>query len=109
LHSINCFANSTYSPATTVRIYNSSTSGLTLREGERYTLVLSVVWFKIEDDGTNLKFYIGLPGSTMRWLRIAQFSRTTYMTGGPDQVFFGVSIGNNPNGFSARLVHWSRE
>lgn len=67
----------------------------------------SVVWFKIEDDNTNLKFYIGMDG--VEWILIKSVPRTTHMSGGPDEVCF---VGNNVNNADTeglvRLVHWSR-
>jgi hypothetical protein len=110
LHDINFLVGDSLESCLQVGILTSSTSFFTTQKAAGPALVLGAIWFKIEDDGTNLKFYLGLPGSTMHWLKVAEFSRTTYMTGGPDQVFFGVGNGNNnTNGFQARLVHWSKE
>lgn len=65
----------------------------------------SVVWVKIEDDGTNLKYYISDDGAT--WLLIVSSGRTSHMTGGPDQVFWGVNNYDNIYPMSARLLSWT--
>jgi hypothetical protein len=63
-------------------------------------------WFKIEDDGTNLKFYIG---DGLEWIQIFSVGRTVFMASGPDQVWWGgANSGTNDNEIITRLLHWSR-
>lgn len=68
------------------------------------------IWLRIEDNGTDLKFYIGMDGIV--WQQVYSESRTTHMTGGPDEV--GIFISNASSSSSAvnpnyiRLTHWSR-
>lgn len=50
-----------------------------------------LTWMKIEDDNTNLKFFIGPNGQD--WIELHSALRTTHMAGGPDQV----GIYGNPN------------
>lgn len=49
----------------------------------------SVTWFRIEDDGTDLKFYVSPNGQD--WLEFASEGRTVFMAGGPDEIGF---VGN---------------
>jgi hypothetical protein len=66
----------------------------------------NLIWVKLEDDGTDLKFYLG---DGAEWVLIRTYARTTHMLGGPDELVWG---GNNTNNgdceMLVRLVHWSR-
>lgn len=68
-------------------------------------LVCFPVWFKLVDDGTtNLSFYLSHDGEN--WTKWYQAARTSYMTGGPDQVFFtGNNYGNSVEDLST-LIAW---
>jgi hypothetical protein len=77
------------------------------RENGRTTPWGRYVWMKLEDDGTDLKFYGSFDG--LYWHLLATHDRDSYMTsGGPDQ--FGWYI-NNFNSTSwdmlCRLAAWS--
>jgi hypothetical protein len=62
-------------------------------------------WQKIEDDGTNLKFYAGFDG--VEWIQAASFSRTVFMSGGPDEIgWYGNSTGSLYE-LGVRLAHFS--
>lgn len=50
-----------------------------------------LTWMKVEDDNTNLKFFIGPNGQD--WIQVHSALRTTHMVGGPNQV----GIYGNPN------------
>lgn len=50
-----------------------------------------LTWMKIEDDNTDLKFFIGPNGQD--WIELHSATRTTHMAGGPNQV----GIYGNPN------------
>lgn len=64
-------------------------------------------WMKIEDDGTNLKFYVG---DGVSWVQLHSVSRTDFMAGGPNQVgWFARNQNNNDNRLLVRLCHWSKE
>ncbi len=64
------------------------------------------VWLKIEDDGTNLKFYIG---DGWNWITLHSVSRTEFMSGAPDQVgWYADNNSNQNNEFLVRCVHWSK-
>lgn len=66
----------------------------------------SALWFKIEDDNTNLKFYVG---DGLAWIQVHSVGRTSFLTGGPDQIWWGGSnSANGDNESLVRLVHWSR-
>lgn len=69
-----------------------------------------VVWSKLVDDNTNLKWSISDDG--IEWIQVYSATRTTFMTTtGPDQ--FGVCINNggDASGKDAllRLLHWHTE
>jgi hypothetical protein len=62
-------------------------------------------WQKIEDDGTNLKFYIGFDG--VEWIQVLSISRTSFMSGGPDEIgWYGNSTGSLYE-LGVRLAHFS--
>jgi len=63
------------------------------------------VWCKVEDDNTNVKFYIG---DGLRWVQVWSAGRTSQMAGGPDRVFwYSNPVGSDFENF-VRLLHWSR-
>ncbi len=67
----------------------------------------NAIWFKIEDDNTNLKFYVSADG--LEFVLWKSMARGSFMTGGPDEVFWGGNNANNgDNEALVRLVHWSR-
>ena len=87
---------------------NSTTFLTTLHGVQNLLFVGKYIWFKIEDDNTNIKFYIGFDG--VEWIQIASESRTTFFTTtGPDQVCWGINNqGSTDRQMLARLLHWSR-
>lgn len=64
-------------------------------------------WFKLTDDGTDLKFYGSNDG--FEWFLLCTHDRDSYMTsGGPDEFGFYVNNqGSSLYDMTARLVHWS--
>jgi hypothetical protein len=66
------------------------------------------VWLKIEDDNTNLKFYISFDG--IEFIQVFSESRTSHMTTtGPDQMMFQLNNQGSTNfQMLGRLCHWSR-
>jgi hypothetical protein len=64
-------------------------------------------WQRIEDDGTNLKFYLSMDG--VNWIQIHSVGRTTHMAGGPNQVGWYVDNASNSKEILVRLAHWSKE
>ena len=73
-----------------------------------FTHIGKYVWFRIEDDNTNLKFSISCDG--IDFIQVLSESRTNLMlTTGPDEVLFNINNqGSTSNEFLGRLVHWSR-
>lgn len=65
------------------------------------------IWMKIEDDGTDLVFYIGNDG--FNWLEIFTVDRDTFMTGGANQVGWFANNYENNQQMLVRLCHWSKE
>lgn len=57
---------------------------------------------RITDDGTNLKCYWSMDGVV--WTQFDSRARTDFMSGGPDQVWFGAYA--NGDGVEAMLRHW---
>jgi hypothetical protein len=76
----------------------------------------SIIWFKVENDGTNTKFYVGSDG--VEWLQLLSENKATYFSSGPDRVcWFGVNASNSGGGGSSNalatqmnveLLHWSK-
>ena len=64
-------------------------------------------WFKIEDNNTNLLFYTSTNG--LQFQLVASEARTTYMTGGPNQVGFYINSNDTTAQAHLTLVHWSKE
>lgn len=65
-----------------------------------------VIWLKIEDDGTNLKYYVG---DGLAWILLVSVVRTVFITGGPDEILWGgLNHDNIETELLSRLVHWSR-
>lgn len=61
-------------------------------------------WVKLVDDGTNIQFW--LSHDTVNWVKVYQEARTAYMTGGPDNVFFGANNFNNSVEALTTLQAW---
>ena len=71
-------------------------------------IISETLWFKIEDDGTDLNWYVG--ADSENWILFHTVGRTVHMAGGPDRVWWGlINANNESNGMLVRLVHWSRE
>lgn len=66
------------------------------------------VWLKIEDDNTNIKFYLSFDG--IEWIQLYSESRTAFLlTTGPNQISFELNNQGSTNyEAAARLCHWSR-
>jgi hypothetical protein len=92
-----------------VSVYNlnspTSFNG-TPRSRQHCNVVGGVFWMKVEDDSTNLKFYIG---DGVEWIQIHSLGRTSFMGSGPNALMWGGNnAGNSHNEALIRLVHWSR-
>jgi hypothetical protein len=85
-----------------VTSYNSDVSARS-----NYMLVGGLLWLKIEDDNTNLKFYMSADG--VEWIQAGSIGRTAF-TAAPDTVFWhGNNVGSGGGAdLLVRLVHWSR-
>lgn len=64
------------------------------------------IWTKIEDDGTNLKLYVG---DGIDWIQLLSESRTAYLSGGPDQVGWHTQNAAGTPDMLVRLVSRSVE
>jgi hypothetical protein len=87
---------------------NSATSfNSNVSSRENVMLVGPVLWLKISDDSTNLKFFISADG--FEWIEVGSIGRTAF-TAAPDQVlWFGNNVGTGGGSdLLVRLVHWSR-
>ena len=81
----------------------------TIRSEEGICVISPAIWMKVEDDNTNLKYYIGIDSEN--WILIHTVGRTTHMsTTGPDQViWYGQTSGSDTNSNAYfRLLHFSR-
>lgn len=54
-----------------------------------WTINSGLVWFRIEDDNTDLNFSISNDG--VNWREIHSEARTAFMAGGPDRIGFGAN------------------
>lgn len=63
-----------------------------------------LVWFRIEDNGTNLLFSFSSDGRN--WYQNLSVSRTDFMSGGPDQVGFWANAVSS-YATSIWLLHWA--
>ena len=85
-----------------------TSSGTQVRALNGFCLWAPAVWLRVADNGTNLIYSIGMDGKN--WIQVYSASRTSYITSGPDQVFWGgVNNSNTSNTGLIRLVHFSRE
>jgi hypothetical protein len=93
-------------PKWRVQTFATPTSTPTIHVTAQNIITLSPeIWFKVEDDNTNVKFYIG-DGQT--WILVWTAGRTSQMAGGPDRVFWFINNSGNDFQSFVRLVHWSR-
>jgi hypothetical protein len=97
-------ANGPLTPAVDNFSSNTSYSGSPLAR-RNCLFVGKYFWQKIEDDNTNLKFYIGFDG--VEWIQVLSISRTSFMSGGPDEIgWYGNSTGSLYE-LGVRLAHFS--
>ena len=64
-------------------------------------------WFRMEDDNTDLKFWYSTNG--IQWIEVASETRTTFMSGAPDQVGLYGNANSTSIQDSMILTHWSGE
>jgi len=98
-------------PQVRITRYSSPTTGFTnVVAPAPLNIVDDVVWFKIENDGTNTIFYMSFDG--IEWLTVLSESKTSYFAGDPDKVcWFGNNQANNGTGSTEMLIelaHWSK-
>jgi hypothetical protein len=91
--------------------FSSTTSLFTTNDGSRRTQIVSdLIWIKMENNGTNLKWYIGPDG--VNWMLYFSESKTAWFSSGPDRlVWFGLNNGNSGSPSAelhVRLHHWSK-
>lgn len=84
---------------------NATTFSSTAQTRQPMAVMTDLLWMKLEDDGTDLKFYLGMDG--VHWILVYDEPRTTFMSGGPDQVGFYINNPNNTLQAQAKLVHFS--
>lgn len=65
------------------------------------------MWLRLEDDGTDIKGAMSLDG--VQWREAWSEGRTAHMSGGPDQVGFGVSNGSGAAGMLTHFKSWILE
>jgi hypothetical protein len=103
--SINCKGDG-FGPVWSQYKFSSPTTfDSTFKTRQPFTLASDLIWLKIEDDGTDLNFYLSMDG--VNWIEVGTEGRTAFMSGGPDEVGFYANNPNNGNQIQARLVHWS--
>lgn len=90
-----------------ISTFTSPTSGTTTSAVSRMPYVGPVLWMKLQDDGTDLKYHLSVDG--FNWIQVFSAGRTAHMAGGPDQVGWFVNNYENSVDILARLCHWSKE
>ena len=65
------------------------------------------IWMKLEDDGTNIRGHVSVDGTS--WFEAWNEGRTSFMSGGPDQVGFAASSGNGAAGQHFYFKSWILE
>jgi hypothetical protein len=92
------------------RYSNTSTLFTTLNGPTPLLLMNDVAWMKMENDGTNLKWYVSTDGAS--WLLFFSESKTAYFSGNPDKVLWHagnyLNSGSPAATMQARLIHWSK-
>jgi hypothetical protein len=72
--------------------------------------VSDLIWVKIENTGTNLKWHLSPDGA--EWIQYFSESKTAWFSSGPDKVLFYVDNENNTatgaTALNLRLHHWSK-
>lgn len=105
--SLNCEGDG-FGPVWSSYKFDSPTAfSSTFLSRQPYTMFGEAMWMKLEDNGTNLIFYLSNDG--VEWIQVGTEARGTFMTGGPTQVGFYINNPNNGLQITARLVHWSFE
>jgi hypothetical protein len=91
-----------------VQNYSTGTSsGTQVRALNGICLFAPALWLKVEDNGTNLIYYVGMDGTN--WIQVFSAGRTSFIPTGPNQIFWGgVNNNNTDNSGFVRLLHWSR-
>ena len=107
LHACGFSSDSFGSMRFTMYNFNSPTSFASTQYGREDCMFMGqIFWVKLEDDNTNLKYSVSLDG--VEWLLLKSIGRTSFMSGGPDQIgFYGDNSGSTTSTFYTRLVHWS--
>jgi hypothetical protein len=106
-YSFNDFFNG--QPLIQVARWSDSNTRFTTNFGGHYIMLKSeVVWVKIENNGTNLKWYVSADG--FEWIQYFSESKTAYFSGNPDKVAFFACNESNGSGtaFNLRCHHWSK-
>jgi hypothetical protein len=91
----------------TIYNFSSPTSFSSTPYGREDCLHLGeCLWLKMEDDNTNLKFSVSYDG--VEWVQIHSLGRTSFMTGGPDEIgFYANNPGSSSHNAMLRICHWS--
>jgi hypothetical protein len=92
-----------------VKWTNSSTLSSTQVE-KRCVMNFHIIWFKVEYDGTNVKFYVSPDG--VEWILVRSESKTTFFTTAPDEVvWYGCNFENSSTRATELVVsldHWHK-
>lgn len=94
-----------------IRRMSDPSTLFTVNDGPRDCQIKGhLLWIKIENDGTNTKWYLSMDG--IAWILYFSEGKATYFTTGPDKVFwFAANAVNSATGavaLNARLHHWSK-
>jgi len=88
------------------RFDDATTFDSTVTTFDHGNIFTGPVWFKIEDDNTNLNYYIG---DGAEWVKLYSTSRTAFFSSGPTQVCWYANNNAVPtHDMLVRLCHFSR-
>jgi hypothetical protein len=86
--------------------FNSTTSNDSAPINRRGLQLSGLIWIKAEDDNTNIKLHISADG--MNWIQVFSEARTNFITGGADQIVFGLANIGTGIDATVRLCHLSK-
>jgi hypothetical protein len=103
-------ASSTNSQKLLVIKWSNSSTVSSTPVDQRCVMNFHIIWFKVEYDGTNVKFYVS-PDS-IEWILVLSETKTTFFTTAPDQVvWYGCNYENSTTRATELVVsldHWHK-
>lgn len=87
---------------------NPTTFNTSSKSRDYWHMGRNMQWMRMEDDSTNLKFYLSMDG--INWLLVHQETRTANLANAPDEIFFGAHAGlGNAYATGITMVAWEED